>query len=384
MRDVSIIGVGMTPVGEHWDRSLRELALEAIRAALDDAGRSRVDALFVANAFGGETSRQEHLGALIADYAGLRGIEAARVEAEGASGGLAFRQAYLAVASGAVDFALVCGVEKMTDLVGSRRVGARSLALDGDYEGIQGATPAAMAGLLMRRYMHEYGVNLADFAGFSVNAHANGSRNPYAMYRNLLKPERFTRAPMVCDPVSLFDMAPDADGAAAVVLCSSDCAEDAVPRPIRIAGSAAATDALPLHDRADPLFLHAANLALGRAFEQANVEPNDVDVFELHDEFTVLSALQLEAGGFAGRGEGWKLAVNGKIGLEGELPISTFGGLKSRGHPVGATGVYQLVEAYRQLVGRPAGVAVDGAEKALVVDIGGVASNATAVLLSKT
>jgi acetyl-CoA C-acetyltransferase len=349
MRDVSIIGVGQTPVSEHWDLGLRQLALGAIQAALHDAGVERVDLVVVGNALSGNLSGQNHVGALIADFAGMAGVEALRVEAADASGGMALRQGYLAVAGGLADVVLVIGVEKATDRTGSERDTALATVLDADYEAGSGATPAALAALLMRRYMHEYGVTLDQFEPFSLNAHANGSLNPNAMYRNKLRPGAFAKAPTVADPVNLFDSAPEGDGAAAVILATTERAVDLVPRPVRIRGSAAATDTLALHSRPDLLFLRAANLAAGRAYTQAGIAPGDLHLAELHDSYTILTALQLEAAGFARRGEGWKPAVEGLITREGTLPISTFGGLKARGNPLGATGVYQAVEVALQL-----------------------------------
>jgi len=370
------------PVGEHWETSLRHLAFGAVQAASEDAGdQVGIQALYVANMLAGQLSHQEHLGALIADFTGMRGIEAVRSEAADASGGAAFRQGYLAVASGAVDTVMVLGVEKVTDVVGSRRVAALSTMMDADYEGAQGATPPSLAALLMQRYMHEHGIDLAAFAGFSVNAHANGALNPNAMYRNRLKPEGFTKAPLVAAPVSLFDAAPEGDGAAAVILTTSERAKDLVPKPIRIAASAAATDSLSVHDRADVLFLSAANLSAGRAYEQAGIAPQQIDLFELHDAFTVLTALSLEAAGFAVRGEGAKWANDAAISIKGTLPISTFGGLKARGHAGGATGVYQIVELAMQLRGQAGENQVDGARIGMAQNLGGLGGTAITHIL---
>ncbi|GIV81625.1 MAG: acetyl-CoA acetyltransferase [Anaerolineae bacterium] len=383
MHDVAIIGLGQVPVGEHWDMGLRQLALGAIHAALQDAGIERVDALIVGNALGGNLSAQNHLGALIADFAGLSGVEAWRVEAADASGGMALRQGYLAVASGQVETVLVVGVEKATDRTGSERETALTTILDADYEATSGGTPAAMAALLMRRYMHEFGVTLEQFEPFSINAHANGALNANAMYRNKLRPGAFAKAPIVADPVNLFDSAPEGDGAAAVVLTRARAALDMVPQPVLIKGSAAATDALALHNRPDLLFLRAANLAAGRAYEQAGIRPADLHLAELHDSFTVLTALQLEAIGFAPRGAGWKLAVEGAIQRGGRLPISTFGGLKARGNPLGATGVYQAVEVALQLRGAAGDNQVQGARLGLALNLGGLGSTAVAHVLER-
>jgi acetyl-CoA C-acetyltransferase len=382
MRDVAIIGIGQTPVGEHWDSSLRMLAADAARAALEDSGRKEVEAVYVANAYASTLSSQSQLGALVADYTGLGNIEAYTIEAGDASGGAALRAGYLAVASGAVDVAMVLGVEKSTDMVGSSRVRARSVSLDADYEAIHGATLTSMAALLMRRYMYEFGVGLDAFEGFSINAHANAKTNNFAMYHNTLKPGAFSKAGMVADPVTLFDGAPDADGSAAVILAAADHAVDMVPHPVRIVGSAAATDTIALQDRVDPLILNAVNLSAYKAYAQAGIQPEDVNLFELHDAYTILSALALEAAGFAGRGEGWKLAQSGAVGLKGALPVCTFGGLKARGNPAGAAGIYQAVEAVLQLRGQAGANQVDNAKVALIQSLGGLASTAVTHVLS--
>jgi acetyl-CoA C-acetyltransferase len=383
MREVNIVGIGQTPIGEHWDRSLSDLAREAVGAAFLDAGIGRVDALFVGNMLAGELSHQEHLGALISDQIGLRGIEAARAEASDASGGLALRQAFIAVASGAVETALVLGVEKFTDMVGNARQAALVAGLDAEYEGTHGATPAALAALLMRRYMHEYGVELDAFAGFSENAHANAASNPNAMFHNTLRPGAFAAAPAVAPPVSLFDAAPEGDGAAAVVLAAAGRAVESASPPLRIAASAVATDTLAVQDRPDPLFLAAANLSAGRAYEQAGIVPGDVDIFELHDSYTIMAVLALEACGFARRGEGTRPAVEGEIGLAGQLPIATFGGLKARGHAGGATGLYQVVELALQLRGEAGRNQVEDVRIGMAQNVGGLGGTAVTHILER-
>ena len=381
MTNVSIIGIGQTDVREHWDTSIRHLAWYAIEAAMDDAHYNQIDAIYVGNMLAGQLSNQNHLGALITDFAGLRGAEALTVEAADASGGAALRQAVLAVQSGLVQTALVVGVEKMTDETGAAIPAALATALDADYEAAHGQTLSGAAALLMRRYMHEYGLSLADFAGFSVNAHANAAANPRAMYRNKLRAEAFAGAPMTAEPVSLFDEAPAGDGAAAVIVTASDRAADMVARPVRIAASTLATDTLALHDRRDFLWLPAAERSAARAYEQAGVSPADINVAELHDAFTVLAALSLEACGFAGRGQGWQLARDGEIGRGGRIPISTFGGLKARGNPVGATGLYQIVEVAHQVRGTAGDCQVPGARVGMAQNLGGMAATAVTHIL---
>lgn len=377
MHDISIIGVGITPVGEHWGTGLRELAPPALEAALADAGLSPddLDALVVANALGELFNQQGQIAPLMADSLGLRGIEAVRVEGADASGGLALRTAWHMLASGAVKTVAVLGIEKVTDIVGAGRHNVLAATLDAEYETAHGATPAAIAGLLMRRYMHEYGLELGQFEGFSVNAHGNGAKNPLAMYRNIIKPGKFAGAPVVAPPVNLFDSAPEGDGACVLILSATERARDLVPVPVRIKGGAAATDSLALQDRDDLLFLRAANLAAGRAYKMAGIGPNELDLAEIHDSYTVLSALQLEAIGLAGRGQGWNLSQ--------QKPISTFGGLKARGNPLGATGVYQAAEVALQLRGTAGANQIEGAKIGLALNLGGLGGTAVANILER-
>jgi acetyl-CoA C-acetyltransferase len=378
MRDVSIIGIGQTPVGEHWEYALRHLALEAIRDAANDAHIDHADALFVGNMAGAQIGGQTNMGALIADIVGLRGIEAVTVEASSASGGAALRQAYLGVASGAIDVAIVIGVDKLSDVVGSAAISAQLTATDADYEASHGVTPLAAAAMIMRRYMHEYDAVPQDFAAFSVNAHANAVNNPNAMFHNKVTAEAFVKAPMLADPIGLFDAAPTADGAAAVVLAPSDWARshrsDGV---IRIAASSLATDALAVHDRHDPLWLRAAEISVRKAYQQAEMTPQDMQLFELHDSCTVLAAMALEAAGFAGRGMGVSFAAHGGIGRDGTIPISTMGGLKGRGDAGGASGVYQVVEVVQQLRGVAGANQIANARVGMAQNLG--ATGATAV-----
>ena len=381
--NAAIIGAGMIPAGEHWSKSIRELAAEAAANALEDAGLSTVDALYVGNAYGAAFNQQTQLGSLIAGDMNLTGIEAYTCEAGEASGGVALRTGCLAIAAGAVQSALVIGVEKVTDIVGPSRVSARSVSLDADFESVNGATQTAMAGLLMRRYMHEYGLELAQFEGFSLNAHRNGAANPFAMYRNQLRSGAFAKAPMIADPVSLFDSAPEADGAAALVLVSSDAAADAAPKPIAISASSVAVDHLMLQDREQLLTLNAVRQSAKQALQQARLSIEDIDLMELHDAYAILTALTFEALELSPPGQGWTWANDGgaKIGLDGAMPISTFGGLKSRGNPSGAVGIYQAVEALLQLRGEAGANQVAGAKTALIQNIGGLGSTVTTHIL---
>lgn len=384
MSDVIIAGVGQTEVGEHWDVSLREIALYAIEDAVRDAGGLRPQALFVANMLAPALSRQSHLATLVADFAGLTGIEAAVVEAAGASGGAALRMGMMAVQSGAVDVAVVLGVEKVTDQVGASVEGALSTAMDADYEAEHGLTLTAQAALLMQRYLHEYNPPRAALGAFPITAHANGVGNPKAMFRSRVKPESYARAGMVAAPLNMFDVAPLADGAAAVVLARSGLVPDSPEKPkVRLTGSSLVTDTLALHDRPNPLYFSAVRKSVEQACRQAGIMPQDVDLFELFDAFSIYAPLVLEAAGYAEKGQGWKLAEDGGIELNGKLPLATFGGLKARGNPGGATGIYQAVEAVLQLRGAAGANQVPDARRAMIQCLGGPASTVATHVLER-
>jgi acetyl-CoA C-acetyltransferase len=383
MREVIVQGIGQTRVREHWGRSLRDLAAEAGLAAMRDAGVERIDAVIVGNMLSGQTARQENLGALVADWIGQRGAEGFKVEAACASGAAAFRAAFLAVASGALDAVLAVGVEKMTETPGPETTAALATAADADYEGVQGISFVGLNALIMQRYLHEFPWEHNDFGSFSINAHANGARNPNARLRQPITERDYHRARMICDPINLLDASPIGDGAAAALLLPGEKIA-AGPRPrITVAGSAAATDSLAVHDRKDPVFLSAAAISAQRAYAQAEVKPEQIDFFELHDAFSVLAALSLEACGFAERGQGPRLALDGAIRLDGALPVCTQGGLKARGHPVGATGMYQIVEVVQQLRGEAGENQLQKAGVGMAQNIGGSGASIYTHILKK-
>lgn len=379
MRDVAILGVGRTPVREHWELSVRDLIAEAGKAALEDSGRNRPDAVFVGNMTAGTLNQQLHLGTVAVDALGLWGVEAMRFEAACGSAGSAMRQGIMAVASGMMDTVLVIGVEKMLDTPPKKTTAALAQAADADYETPSGVTFVALNALVMRRYMHEYGYGHDDFAPFAINAHANGAKNPYALFHEPIGLKEYRRGRAVAPPIQLYDASPIGDGAAAVLLVPASEA----PQAVRVAGSAVATDTLAVHDREDPLWLAAAYLSAQRAYQQAGIGPQDVDIFELHDAFSIMAALSLEACGFAERGQGVKLGQEGAIFPKGKLPISTMGGLKARGHPVGATGLYQIVEAALQLRGEAGDAQIDDVHVAMTQNIGGSGATIATHILTK-
>lgn len=374
MRPVAIIGVGQTKIDEQWERSIRQIAVEAIRAALIDAGREDAGALFVGNMMSGILNSQNNLGPLVADWAGLK-VPAVKVEAACGSGGAALRCGLMAVASAEVDSALVVGVEKMTDRHPHEVTAALATAADADYEVEMGVTFVGLNALIMRRYMHEYGWKHADFAPFAINAHANAMHNPFARLHQKITLEDFEKSAMIATPINLLDASPIGDGAAALYIVPADKLKG--KRRILISASAAATDTIAIHDRSEPLFLGAASRSAKEAYQQAGIQPGDIDLFELHDAFTIMSALSLEACGFAGRGQGPRLGLDGNIKISGSIPVMTRGGLKARGHPVGATGVYQVAEVVQQLRGECGETQVTDARIGMAQNIGG--SGATIV-----
>lgn len=369
MRKIAVLGIGQTKIDEHWEKSLREIAGEAAFAALQDAGVEKVDSLFVGNMLSPLINGQNQLGSFLADWIGLWKQEAVKIEAACGSGAAAFRSALMAVASGDIESALVVGVEKMTDKAGRDVTAALATAADADYEVEQGVSFVGINALVMRRYMHEYGWKHEDFAQFSINAHANAMHNPYARLHEKISVEKFERSSMVATPINLLDASPIGDGAAAMVIVP---AEKVARKPrIVVEASAAATDSIAVHSRKDPLFLQAAYESSRRAYEMAGVTPADIDVFELHDAFSIMAALSLEASGFAERGQGVRLALENEINPKGRVPVCTRGGLKARGHPVGATGVYQLVEVVQQLRGECGQTQVADAKIGMAQNIGG-------------
>ncbi|MBI9043259.1 MAG: thiolase domain-containing protein [Anaerolineaceae bacterium] len=376
MREVAIISTGMTRVNEHWDKSLKLLAGEASLEALQAIGLGSIDGIFIGNMLSGAANLQQQLGAYLADWIGQKQCEALHIESACSSGSAAFRAALIAVASGELETALAVGAEKMTDSPGAEITASLATAADADWEVSQGISFVALNALIMRRYMHEYKWEHKHFAPFSINAHQNGCNNPKARFQKPITEETYLKAPIVADPINIMDASAIGDGAAAVVLTSLDNVKKlGLKNYVKVLASAAATDTLAVHSRKEPLFLTAAYRSSKQAYGQANCSPNDIDIFELHDAFSIMAALSLEASGFAERGQAPQLALDGDITPEGQLPIATMGGLKARGHPVGATGMYQIVETALQLMGTAGAAQISKARIGMTQNIGGSGSN---------
>lgn len=387
MRRVAIIGVGDTEFGELWDSSFRDIGIEAGLAAVADAkiNADQIDALYVGNMSAGRFIEQEHIGALIADYAGLARdhIAATRVEAAGASGGLALREGFMAVASGLHDIVVVGGAEKMLDVSDVESSIIQSAALDQEWETVLGATFPALHALIAKRHMHEYGTTREQLADVAVKNHKNGSLNPKAQFKREITRETVMGSPMVSSPLRMFDCAPSSDGAAAVVLCPLESAKKFTEVPIEIIGSGQASDTLSLHHRKDICTMEATKVAAARAFKMANLTHKEVDVAEVHDNFTISEILAIEDLGFFVKGQGGKATEAGLTGLEGDIAVNTSGGLKARGDPIGATGLAQAVEIVTQLRGKAGKRQVKDVNIGLTHNVGGTGATAIVHLFKR-
>ena len=363
----------MTDFGELWDKSLRTIWAEAALAALADAGVEKIDLITIGCMSPGLFVGQEHLASLLADELGMAGTAASRVESACASGGLALRTGFAEVASGLSDTVLVTGVEKMNDVDGADATYALGTAADQEWEGFHGITFPGLYAMLARAHMQRYGTTVEQLAAVAVKNHANGLLNPHAQYHLKLTVEAALQSTMVADPLRLMDCSPVTDGAAALVLTTVERAEKmAGGRPVvRISGSGLATDTISLANREDLTELKAVRVAGERAYAMAGQKPEDLDVVEVHDCFTIAEIMATEALGLFGPGEGGKAAEDGLTAINGKIPVNTSGGLKSKGHPVGATGVAQVAEIVTQLRGEAGDRQVRGAKTGLAQNMGG-------------
>ena len=373
MRDVAVIGIGIQKWGELWERSLRDLWVEAALNAINDAGVDHIDSIYVGAMSPGLFVGQEHIGSLCADYLGVTPVPATRVESACCSGGMAMRAGFIEVASGLSDLVLVSGVEKMTDVDGGGATYALATAADGDYEVYNGVTFPGLYAMMARDYMHRFGLTREELAAVPVKSHANGLHNPHAQYRSKLTIEGVIKSVMVADPLTILDCSPITDGAAAAVLCPLEKAKDfAKGRPvIKVAGMGAATDSIALHDRADFSTLNAVAVAAQRAYDMAGVKPADIDFAEVHDCFSIAEIIISEDIGFFEKGTGGKAAAAGETAIGGKFPLNPSGGLKSKGHPVGATGIGQIHELVTQLRGDAGERQVANARRGMAQNMGG-------------
>jgi acetyl-CoA C-acetyltransferase len=383
MRDVAILGVGMNRKwGELWQQSLRDIFVEAALNALDDAGVDHVDAMYVGCMSGGLFVDQEHLGCLMADYLGMTPAAATRVESACASGGAAVRQGFIEVASGLSDLVLAGGVEKMTDVSADAATHALSTAADTEYEAYHGITFPGLYALMARAHMDRYGTTREQLAHVSVKNHRHGAMNPEAQYPFEITVADVLGSVMVADPLHILDCSPITDGAAAVVLCPVEMARKIAKTPVvKVLASAQASASIALHARADVTWLDSTAVAAEKAYKMAGLTPQHINVAEVHDCFSIAEILVLEALGLVEKGKGGQAAESGLTALGGRIPVNTSGGLKSKGHPVGATGVAQIVEITRQLRGSAGARQVKGARIGLAQNMGGTGGSSVVHIL---
>lgn len=385
MRDVAIVGIGITKFGELWDTSFRELIVDAGVRALEDAETdgSEIGGMYVGNMSAGQFIQQEHIASLIADHAGLIPVPCTRVEGACASGGLALRQAFISVASGIHDMVVAGGVEKMTDVLSGQATGALGTAADQEWEGFVGTTFPGLYALMARRHMHKYGTTEEQMAEVAVKNHGNAQLNPCAQYRREITLENVMNSSVITEPLKLLDCSPITDGGACAVLTSAEKAKEYTDTPILIKGSGQASDTLSLHDRQSLTKLNATVEAAKTAYEMAGIGAEDIDLVEVHDCFTIAEIMAIEDLGFCKKGEGGKMTEEGLTARDGQIPVNTSGGLKGKGHPVGATGIAQAVEVVNQLRGEAGKRQINGPKIGLTHNVGGSGGTAVAHILER-
>lgn len=371
MREVAVIGVGMNKWGELWDSSHRDIFVDSALLALDDAGVDHIDSMYVGCMSSGLFVGQEHIASMFADYLGQASIPSTRIESACASGGLALRQGFIEVASGVSDIVLVGGIEKMTDVGGNEATYALGTAADQEYEGYHGITFPGLYALIARAHMHRYGTTREQLAMVAVKNHKNGAKNPLAQFPFEISVEQVLNSVMVADPLRILDCSPITDGAAALILCPVEKAKELGKPVVKITGTGHATDNIALAQRKDITWLEATYLAAQQAYKMSGKKPEDIDVLEVHDCFTIAEICVTEAIGYFEKGQGGKAVESGQTAADGERPVNVSGGLKSKGHPVGATGVAQAIEIVKQLRGEAEQRQVDKARVGMTQNMGG-------------
>jgi acetyl-CoA C-acetyltransferase len=350
-RQVAIVGAGKTPFGAFADRDLRSLAVAAGQKALANARMdpSAVEAFYLGNFAGPEFTAQNHLAPWISTSLGMTGIPSTRFEAACASSGAAFFQAFMGVSSGIYEAVMVVGVEKMTCQPTARVTEILAGAGDGDTEVRVGSTFPSLFAMIARRHMHEFGTKREHLASVAVKNHENGALNPDAQMRKAITLDQAMNARPIAEPLNLYDCSLISDGAAAVVLCAADRAREFSDKPVKVIGVAQASDFVALDRKQDITTFPALRAAAGSAYKMAGVTARDIEFAELHDCFTIAEIVAMEDLGFVDRGRGGFFSFEGGTRRGGSMPINASGGLKSKGHPVGATGVGQLCDIVQQL-----------------------------------
>jgi acetyl-CoA C-acetyltransferase len=392
MRDVAIVGAATTKFGRaQW--SLLKMMSEAAHGAITDAGLKnpkKIGLVYVANMGAGRNNRQLGIASALVDRLNLFPAAADTVENGPASGASAVKNGFMAVASGMYDLVLVVGGERMREVNNFKATEFVSYLSHRYAEYIYGVTLPGLAGMFTRLYMERYGVTSEHLAMVAIKNHKNALLNPAAhikmpltMEGILHSPDAAMNNPFVADPLRFFDCCPVSDGAAAVLLAPADQAKEYAKHPIRIAGMGQATDTHAVHERPEPTVLSAVRIASQQAFSMAGLAPKDISLAELHDAFTILEIVESEEAGFFPKGEGHKALERGETQIGGRLPVNASGGLKAKGHPVGATGVSQIVELVFQLRGEAGKRQVEKARNGFAVNFGGFGNNVVATVLTK-
>ncbi len=379
MRRVAVVGVGVTKFGKH-ERTCAELFAEAAADAIQDAGVSprAIQAIYFGNVVGGEAERQLHMGPQVASALGIPAVPTTRFETACATSHAAFRHAVMEIAGGASDVLLVGGAERILNLPTDAATEYFAFASDATFEQPTGITFAGVFALMARAHMAKYGTTEEQMAHVAVKNHRHGVLNPKAQFQKEITVEQVLASPKIADPLKLYDCCPFTDGAAAVVVVSEEVARKS-RKPVWVLASAAASDSMCLHDKKDLSRALATERAAQAAYRQAGRGPADVDVVELHDCFTIAEIIATEGLGFFEPGTGGIAAEKGWTSLGGKIPVNPSGGLKAKGHPIGATGAAQIAEIVNQLRGEAGPRQVDGARVGLVHTLGG---NAATVLVS--
>lgn len=385
MREVAVIGVGMHKWGELWDMPIRDMFVTAASNAMNDAGVDHIDSMYIGCMSGGLFAAQEHLASMMAEHLGVIPAAAARVETACASAGLAVRLGWMEVASGLSDIVMVGGVEKMTDITGEEATFALSTAADTEYEGYAGVTFPGLYAMMARAHMEKYGTTLEQLSHVAVKNHDNGQYNPNAQYPFPVTLETVMNSTMVAEPLRLMHCSPITDGAAALILCPVELAKTRYKNhpQVVITGSGHATDTIALHTRDDLTKIKAAEVAAQKAYQMAGVGPGDIDFAEVHDCFTIAEIMVTEALGFFEPGQGGPAAERGDTSRGGSKPINTSGGLKSKGHPVGATGAAQIIELTLQLWGEAGKRQLKDPRRGLAQNMGGSGGSSLVHILEK-
>lgn len=384
MRPVAVIGIGKTPFGAFADQDLRSLAVTSARKAMQNARiePAQVEAFYLGNFAGPSFVGQSHLAPFVAGSMGITGVPCTRIEAACASSGSAFFHGVSAVGAGLYDLVLITGVEKMTSQQTPRVAEILAMAGECSSEGRAGATFPALFAMIANRHMHQYGTTREHLAAVAVKNHANGAKNPDAHMRKVITMEQALNGKPIASPLTVYDCSLVSDGAASVVLCPLERAREFTDKPVRVLGIAQTSDYVALDRKEDITVFRAVKTAADKAYAMAGIGPADVDLAEVHDCFTIAEIVAIEDLGFTAKGHGGFFSAEGHTALNGDKPVNTSGGLKAKGHPVGATGVAQICDLVMQIRGEAGDRQVEKHDIGLAQNLGGSGASCVVTVLA--